>query len=174
MSRPVRTALTSLLVICLALLPAIWDAAGASAATAGNSSKINVSTSTFIAYATTSPTGVNPNGGPLVMSNSTGAQYFYIRNTGSTALSMVTLSLTYTSAPAKTAFYRCDAGVAFSSLNTCASGSRTTVNASVALSLSMQPGTWYAFELDPKRLTTPTVAVSVSSTQIRSPITTNS
>ena len=169
-----KVALTSLLVACAALPPGAAHAAGAGTTTATGDATTAISTSTFIAYATTSPTGSAAGGAGLVLAQTTAAQYFFVRNTGTTAISAVSLAVTYSSTPAKTDFSRCDPGVAFTSIGTCASGTRTAVTAAAALTLSMQPGSWYAFELDPKRMTTPTVGVSVSSTQIRSALTSNS
>lgn len=173
MNKSLRAALISTFSILISLSPWISSSAQASQRATATGVTSSASSATFIAYATTSASGGNPNGAALVLSNTTAAQYFYVRNTGTVAISMVSLGITYTAIPAKTAFYRCEAGVTFSALNTCASGVRTSILTSGTLALNLAPGSWYAFELDPKKLTTPTVSISVSSSQIRSPIFSN-
>ena len=168
----VRAALSSFLVASMTFMPMSLTPADAElSATTGNfGTPFSIGTASFVLFATNLSGGANPNGVALTLSNSTAAQYFYVRNTGSVAISAFSLTVTYSSTPARTDFYRCDAEVLFSARNTCASGVRTTVTTSSGLavvSLSLLPNSWVAFEIDPKKLTTPTVSTSVSSSQIR-------
>ncbi|MBC7463153.1 MAG: hypothetical protein H7227_02715 [Actinobacteria bacterium] len=156
------------------LIPA--DAESTAIAT-NASGATTLSTATFVVYATSTSTGANPGGTALVLNNSANAQYFYIRNTGTVSVAAVSITLSYSIAPIRTDFSRCDLGVAFASLNTCATGTRTVISAVTGVNtvtLSLPPNSFFAFELDPKKLTTPTVSVSVSSSQIRPVTTTNS
>lgn len=169
-----RAALTIFITIAFVLRPGnvLFAQAMGHGATATSTSTI--ASSTFIAYATTSVSGANPNGTALTLANTSAAQFFYIRNTGSTTISRIAFSITYTSTPAKTNLLRCGRNIAFLSPGNCASGSTTSVIASTSLALDMSPGDWYEFEVNPKKTTTPTVSVSVSSTQIRPAIISNS
>lgn len=174
-----RLALSSFLVACFTLIPSNLTPADADlAALAQNtSSPQSISTASFVVYATSSANGANPNGAALTLANTRDAQYFYVRNTGTVNIVAFSISVTYSVTPARTEFYRCDADVVFSAISTCASGTRTTLTNStntIALSNPLSPNSWIAFELDPKKLTTPTISVSVSSSQIRPGITINS
>jgi hypothetical protein len=172
--KSLRTVLTSLLVIVISLLPSSFENVQAASAARANQTTAGISSATFIAYATTSPTGANPNGSQLTLLNKTASQYFYIRNTGTVTISAITLNVSYTQVPAKTSFYHCALGVAFISLNTCASGIRASITGSGIVIITLPPNSWFALELDPKRLTTPSISVSISSSQIRSPLSLNS
>lgn len=174
-----RVAFSSFLVACMTLIPSNLNPADAdlAAAAENTSSPQSMSSASFVVYATSSSSGANPNGVALTLSNTRDAQYFYVRNTGSVDIIAFSIAVTYTVTPARTEFYRCDAGVIFSALNTCASGIRTTLTNSthtIALPNPLPPNSWVAFELDPKKLTTPTISVSVSSTQIRPALTIDS
>jgi len=172
-----RATFLSFLVAVFTFLPTGLIPADAElqATATSNVAATSLSTGTFVVYATRTPTGANPNGTALVLSRTSAAQYFYVRNTGSIAVTRFTIMLTYDGGPGNTTIDRCNVGVAFTSLNTCASGSRTamTITNSV-ITLTIQPNTWFAFELDPRKTVTPTVNISVASSQIRSPIVTNS
>ena len=168
----IRAALSSFLIASLTFFPmSLTPADALLSATTGNfGTPLSTGTASFVLFATNSSGGANPNGVALTLSNSTSAQYFYVRNTGSVAISAFSLSVTYTSTPSRTDFYRCEAEVVFSARNTCASGIRTTVTTSsgvAVVSMSLLPNSWVAFEIDPKKLTTPTIGASVSSSQIR-------
>lgn len=174
-----KVAFSSFLVACMTLIPSNLNPADANLAAAAQntSSPQSMSSATFVVYATSSSSGANPQGVALTLSNTRDAQYFYVRNTGTVNIMAFSISVTYSVTPARTEFYQCDAGVVFSALNTCASGTRTTLTNStntIALSNPLSPNSWIAFELDPKKLTTPTISVSVSSTQIRPALTIDS
>ena len=174
--KTIRIALLSFLIAAVTFAPVDLAQSNALVARANNASGVlSVGTGTFIAYATTSSSGAKPNA-PLTLLNSNGAQYFYIRNTGTIAITAVTVNLSYTSSTGATTFQHCNAQVVFSALNTCASGTSTSLSTSgtFAFSLSIQPNSWYEFELDPNKKTTPTISVTVSSSQIRPGFTTNS
>ena len=174
-----RLAFSSFLVACFTLIPSNLTPADADlAARAENSSRPqSISTASFVVFASTSSSGTNPNGALLTLSNSRDVQYFYVRNSGTVDITGFSLTVAYSVTPARTDFYRCEAGVVFSALNTCASGIRTiitTTSGQVTIPILLPPNSWIAFELDPKKLTTPTISVSVSSSQIRPGITINS
>ena len=174
-----RTAFSAFLVACMTLIPSTLNPAGADLAAAAQNtiSPQSMSSASFVVYATSSASGANPNGVALTLSYTRDPQYFYVRNTGTVDITAFSIIVTYTVTPARTEFYQCDMGVVFIALATCASGIRTTLTNStrtILLSNPLPPNSFVAFELDPKKLTTPTVSVSVTSTQIRPGITTNS
>lgn len=169
----VSATLISFFLLLDTLAPAslTYAQAGASAGTV--SASTSLSTARFIAYATTSTSGPNPLSA-LVLSNSSGSQDFYIRNTGTLALLSLTIALSYSSSPGTTTFFRCSAGVSFTG-SSCASGpTKVSVSQSGSVTLAFAANTWYAFQLNPTNKIVPTINVSVSSTQIRAPIITNS
>lgn len=175
----IRVTLFTFLCACITFIPLGLNSAEAelAAMTANGAAPQSLNTASFVVYATNSTSGANPNGAPLTLSYTRDAQYFYVRNTGTVDITGFSLAVTYSVTPARTEFYRCEVGVVFSALNTCASGIRTTIATNsglVTIPIPLPPNSWVAFELDPKKLTTPTVNVSVSSSQIRPGITTNS
>ena len=178
--RLIRTALISFFASSLTFFPmAIISAEAVPEAiansTASNPGGLSVRTGSFIAYATASPTGPNPGGSALVLTKTASAQYFYVRNTGSIDITKFSIAITYDAGPGPVTLDRCDAGVAFSALNTCATGVKTSMTiTSGVMTLAVAPNSWFAFELDPKKNVLPTISVSVSSGEIRSAIITNS
>ena len=173
----IRIALLSFLMAAVTFSPLDLTLSNATGTTAKSASgTLSVGTGTFIAYATTTSSGANPNA-PLTLSNSNGAQYFYIRNTGTIAITAVTLTISYTGNPNATTLVHCNEQITFRALSTCTSVSSTssaTTSGTFAISLSVQPNSWYEFELAPSKKVTPTIGVTVSSSQLRSRITTNS
>lgn len=134
----------------------------------------STATVAFIAYPTTSPSGSNPNGVALVLANTKSPQDFYVKNGGTISISSVTMTISMSSGSGKYTLFRCDIDVDFSA-GACVSGStKITVDASNPVTLPTPVGGWYAFEITPQNKTTPTISVSVSSSQIRAPIITNS
>lgn len=134
----------------------------------------SINSASIIAYATSTTTGANPNGVALRLNNSNAPQYFYIRNTGNVQISGVTIGISYSVAPNATVFLHCDQNVLFTNATTCASGSTTSMPGAGSITLNLAAGSWYAFEIDPQRTTRPTVSVSISHSQIRPSVTTDS
>lgn len=170
-----RAALLSFLVAVISFLPTFLVPIQASTAAIANNATgiLSASTGTFTVYAATSPTGAST-GVPLTMSNTPNDQYPYIRNTGSVAVARFTLTIT-TSPVQSFTLLRCALNVAFKSPNTCVSGSSTAVSISGGVvTLTIPANSWYDLDFKPNKGTTPTFSVSVSSSQIRSAITTNS
>lgn len=176
----IRATLISFFVAVLTFMPTELMVAGADLQATADSSAVNVAglsiaSGTFIAYATTSPTGANPNGTPLTLSRTSDAQYFYVRNAGSTSLVQFSISITYSAGPGPVTIDRCDIGVSFNNLNTCATGTKTVVTiTSGVITLTIPPNNWFQFELDPKKTVLPVISVSVSSSQLRPATVTNS
>jgi hypothetical protein len=172
--KPLSLALL-LALFAVALASPAGLAIAAPPAAQANSDVQNLSSATFIAYATTTTSGANPNGVALTLSNSNSRQTFYIRNTGTLAIRRISLTITYSVSPGTTTLFRCNVGVLFQTGNndTCASAGNTSVSASTSLTLAINPGSWYAFRLNPQNTTTPTISVSVSSAQIRLPVVSN-
>lgn len=176
----VRAALISFFISCITFFPMEVLSAGAVPQAIANSSSSNpaglsIGTGSFIAYAATSPTGPNPGGAALTLTKSAAAQYFYVRNTGTIDITSFSIAVTYDTGPGPVTLDRCDVGVSFSGVNTCSTGSKTAMPiVSGVMTLSLPPNSWVEFELDPKKNVLPTISVSVSSSQIRSSMTTNS
>jgi len=172
-----RAALLAFLVAVFTFFPSELIPADArpTAVTQNDLSATSISSATFVVYATTTPTGANPGGTPLTLNNTSSAQYFYVRNTGTVSVDRFSMSITYSVGSGSVTIDRCNVNVAFSGTNTCATGAKTSMTISAGvLTLSIPPNSWFAFELDPKKTVTPTVSVSVSSTQIRPAVITNS
>jgi hypothetical protein len=162
----------------LILLSALTATAGVASAdttaTSAAGQSTTVSSGSIIVYPTATTTGANPNGAALTLLNTNQAQYFYIRNTGTVRIVSLTITISYSSAGAKTSFHHCGENILFSGLNTCASGSTTLVPNSGTTPLNLSPGSWYAFEIDTKKTVTPTISVTVSTSQIRPALDTSS
>lgn len=156
------------------ILAGVVSAANALPIATSASAATNISTGTIIAYPSASTSGANPNGTALTLANTSLPQYFYVLNAGSIEIVSVTITISYSSTTAKKTFLHCGQNVLFSATNTCASGSPVTVAGSGSVSLNLTPGSWYAFEIDAKKVVTPTISVSVSSAEIRSAINSNS
>lgn len=150
------------------------SAANASPTTIATASATSITTDSIIAFPALTSSGANPNGLALTLANTSLPQYFYVRNTGSIDIVAITITVTYSSTTAKKTFLHCNQNTAFSGTNTCASGSSTLVNGSGVLSINLVSGSWYAFEIDAKKVVTPTISVSVSTSQIRTVLNTNS
>jgi hypothetical protein len=163
------------LIIAFGLtLAGVVSAANAVPIATTASAATSVSTGTIIAYPSISTTGANPNGTALTLANTSLPQYFYVLNSGSIEIVSVTITISYSSTTAKKSFLHCGQYVLFAGTNTCASGIPVTVAGSGAVTLNLTPGSWYAFEIDAKKVVTPTISVSVSSAQIRAAINSNS
>lgn len=170
-----RAALLSFLIATISFLPSFLIPAQAitNAVSTNASGALSLSTASFNAYATTSPSGAST-GSPLTMITSSGDQYPYIRNTGSIGITGFTMTIT-TSPVQSFTLKRCALNVAFKSPNTCVSGSSTTVSiVGGVVNLAIPANSWYALDFKPSKSTTPTFDISVSSSQIRSAIITNS
>jgi hypothetical protein len=172
-----RAALLSFLVAVFTFFPTelIPADAGATARASNNVTATSISSASFVVYATATPTGANPAGTALTLNNTSAAQYFYVRNTGTVSVARFSIAITYSGGPGTVTIDRCGANIAFSGTNTCASGTKTTMTISAGvMTLTIPANTWFAFELDPRKTVTPTISVSVSSTQIRPAVITNS
>jgi len=176
----IRTALISFIFAISTFLPSVLIPANADLMAtadtlASTPTSLSVGSGSFILYATVTPTGANPAGTALTLTKTTAAQYFYVRNTGTLAVVKFTINITYDAGPGPVTIDRCYEQVSFSALNTCAIGTKTPVSISGGvITLTIPPYSWFAFELDPKKNVLPVISISVSSSQIRTPITTNS
>ena len=170
--RKLEQFLSLILLSVLATTSGVASANTIATSAAGLTSTI--SSASIIVYPTTSTTGSNPEGTALILANTNQAQYFYIRNTGSVRIVSISIDVSYSSTGAKTSFLHCGQDVLFSALNTCASGTTTLIPNSGSINLDLSPGNWYAFELDTKKTVTPTISVTVSTSQIRPALDTNS
>lgn len=176
----VRVALISFLISSVSLFPtAIISADAASQAVANSSSSqpggTSITTGSFVVIPTLTPLGSNVPGTPLTLSKSSGAQYFYVRNSGNLDVVQFSFSITYDVPSGAVALKRCDTGVSFSGPNTCNTGSATVISVNGGVvDLLLPPNSWVELEIDTKKKVTPTFSISVSSSQIRSPILTNS
>ena len=142
--KTIRIALLSFLIAAVTFAPVDLAQSNALVARANNASgTLSVGTGTFIAYATTSSSGANPNA-PLTLSNTSGAQYFYIRSTGTIAITAVTATISYAGTPSTTTLLYCNEQVTFSARHTCSSGSSTSLptTGTFSISLSIQPNSW--------------------------------
>lgn len=176
----IKAALLSFLISCITFFPMEVMSADAvpqavASSSSSNSAGLSIGTGSFIVYATSSPSGPNPGGVALTLSKTSYAQYFYVRNTGNIDVARFSITISYDAGPGTVTLDRCNVGVSFTALNTCASGNKTAMSISNGvLTLSVPSNTWFSFELDPQKTVLPTINVSVSSSQIRSAIVTNS
>ena len=168
-----RKLVAPLLLIGVLLLASAVGSADASPGATSSGGPTSVNSASIIAYATDSTTGTNPNGANLTLLNSNVPQYFYIRNTGTVEILALTLNISYSTTPAKRSLLHCPQNVLFSAVSTCSTGTSTLISTLGAITLNVLPGSWYAFEFDPKKVTTATISVSVASSQIRSATTTS-
>lgn len=173
-----RTALTSALTAAITFAPMqLIPADAVVTAIANNSSNalatLSVSSASFILYPTANVAGANP-GAALTLAKTNASQYFYLRNTGSVEISRFSLSITGTSSAAFT-LSRCDEKVEFTSVDVCSSGSPTVITVLVGeITLTVPTSSWFNFQLTPSKQSTPSISVSVSSSQIRGGFVTNS
>ena len=172
----VRAALFSFLSACMTFIPiSLTSAEAGLAAMAENSgTSQSLNTASFVVYATNSSSGANP-GTALILSRTSNAQFFYLRNAGGIDFVKLSMLITYDATPGTVTLRRCNLGVAFSSTNTCSSGPTTTVTiTSGVVMLAFPSNSWFQFQIGTNKTVTPTISVSISSSQIRPGITTNS
>lgn len=169
----IRSALAAAIVGAISFAPIQLDVADA--ATLGRvTATTSYSSATFKLHATTTVGGAIT-GAALVLANSSAKQFFYIRNTGNLQINSYTMTVTGSAGGSSFTYRRCNANVAFTAADTCASGSPTTftLSANVA-TLTIPAGTNFHIQIAPNKVTTPTINISVSRSQARAGTTTNS
>ena len=172
----VRVALSTFLFACITLIPFSLTSAeaGLGAVTGNSATPQSLNTASVVLYATSTSSGAN-SGTALALSRTSNAQFFYLRNTGNVDFVKLSMLITYDNGPGTVTLLRCNLGVTFSSTNTCSSGSTTAVTiSSGVVTLAFPSNSWFQFQIDTNKTATPTISVSVSSSQIRPGITTNS
>ncbi len=147
----------------------------ADAATLGRvTATTSYSSATFKLHATTTVNGAIT-GTALVLSNSNAKQFFYIRNTGTMQINSYTMTVTGSASGSSFTYRRCNANVAFTAADTCASGTPTTFTlSSNVATLTIPAGTNFHIHISPNKTTTPTINISVARSQVAAGTTTNS
>lgn len=147
----------------------------ADAATLGRvTATTSYSSATFKLHATTTVNGAIT-GTALVLSNSNAKQFFYIRNTGTMQINSYTMTVTGSASGSSFTYRRCNANVAFTAADTCASGTPTTFTlSSNVATLTIPAGTNFHIQISPNKTTTPTINISVARSQVAAGTTTNS
>ena len=173
----IRATLISFLISVVTLAPVFLNVAdaGLTAKTNNSSGTLSVSTGTFILYAAGASDTANTHT-TYTLGNGGSVQHFYIINGGSFAITAFSLSVTDSSSGTIT-LTRCPVNTTYSKKGTCTGGITPTSVTPVAgtVTLSIPVGSWYEIEFNPQEgATAPIVSVAVSSSQIRSPIITNS
>ncbi len=168
-----KSALAAAIVGAISFAPNHLDVAEA-AALGRASASTSFSSATFRLHATTTVNGVIT-GAALVLSNSNAKQFFYIRNTGSMQINSYTMTVTGSASGSSFNYRRCNANVAFTAADTCASGSPTTFTlSSNVATLTIPAGTNFHVQIAPNKTTTPTINISVARSQVITGTTSNS
>ena len=168
-----KSALASAIIGAISLAPIQLDMADA--ATLGRvTATTSYSSATFKLHATTTVNGAIT-GTALVLSNSNAKQFFYIRNTGTMQINSYTMTVTGSASGSSFTYRRCNANVAFTAADTCASGTPTTFTlSSNVATLTIPAGTNFHIQISPNKTTTPTINISVARSQVAAGTTTNS
>ena len=173
LSRLTQTALAAAVVGAISLAPIQLDVADA-AALGRVSATTSFSSASFSLHATTTVGGAIT-GAALVLSNSNSKQFFYIRNTGGLQINSYTMTVTGSASGSSFNYRRCNANVAFTATDTCASGSPTTFTlSSNVATLTIPAGTNFHFQIAPNKTTTPTINIAVARSQVIAGTTSNS
>lgn len=170
----IRLVLVGLVIGSGSLAPIQLDVADAATTGRASATTASFSSGSFRLHATTSPSGA-VTGTALVLANSSAAQFFYLRNTGTMQINSFTMTVTGSAGGSIFTYRRCDANVAFTALNTCASGSFTTLTLSSNVgTLTIPAGTNFHIQITPNKTTTPTINITVSRSRASAGTTTNS
>ncbi len=168
-----KSALAAAIVGAISFAPSQLDIANA-AALGQAAATTSFSSATFRLHA--SPTaGGAITGSALVLSNTDARQYFYLINSGSLPISGFMLSVTGSANNSTFAFRRCEANAVFTGPNACSAGVPIAITlASDEASFSIPLNSTFHIQIIANKITTPTINVSVSRSQVRAGITTNS
>ena len=168
-----KSALAAAIVGAISVAPNLVDVADA--ATLGRvTASTSFSSATFRLYATLTAGGA-VTGSALTLSNSNAKQFYYIRNTGSMQINSYTMTVTGSASGSSFTYRRCDANVAFTAADTCASGTPTTFTlTSNVATLTIPAGTNFHIQITPNKTTTPTINISVARSQVIAGATSNS
>ncbi len=168
-----KSALAAAIVGAITFAPNQLDVADA-AALGRVTATTSFSSASFRLHATSSAAGAIT-GAALILSNSNAKQFFYIRNTGTMQINSYTMTVTGSASGSSFNYRRCNANVAFTAADTCASGSPTTFTlSSNVATLTIPAGTNFHIQIAPNKTTTPTINISVSRSQVIAGTTTNS
>ncbi|MCX6430372.1 MAG: hypothetical protein NTX12_05335 [Actinobacteria bacterium] len=149
------------------------DSASASAsANAFNSSALSVASGKYPVAVVTTTGAANPLAA-YVSPTSSATRLFYVKNFGTVAIKAFTLSVTGTNS-ATFVIRRCSIGANFTAVNTCSDALTPVTISAGALTLSIASGATQSLQFAPSKSTVATVSVSVSTSQVRAPVVTNS
>lgn len=168
-----RLSLVLVIVGTVSIVPIQLEVANA-AAFGRVTATTSFSSATFSLHATTTVGGAIT-GSALVLSNSNAKQFFYIRNTGTMQINSYTMTVTGSASGSSFTYRRCNANVAFTADDTCASGSPTTLTlSSNVATLTIPAGINFHIQIAPNKTTTPTIGIAVSRSQVIAGTTSNS
>ena len=175
----VRSTLIAAAVGVISLAPTLLiSAAAAINAHTNNVSAESIGTGTFKIYPSATVGGAA--GGAIALANVNGAQFAFINNSGTITTAQFTNTVTWSSG-STTKLSRCPLNTTFISATQCSDGSASVVIATGTLSgtglvvtFTIPTGSYLPISVTPSAKATPTISTSVSSTQIRTAVVTNS
>lgn len=175
----VRSTLIAAAVGVISLAPTLLVSATASInALTNNISAESTGTGTFKIYPSTAVGGAA--GGAIALSNSNAAQFAFINNSGTITTAQFTNTVTWSSG-GTTTLSRCPLNTTFTSATVCSDASTPVVIATgtvsgtgLVVTFTIPVGSYLPISVKTSGKATPTISTSVSSTQIRSAVVTNS
>ena len=176
----VRSTLIAAAVGAISLAPTLLlSATAANNARTNNVSAESVGTVTFKIYPSATAGGA-ATGAAITLANVNGAQFAFIKNSGTINTQKFTNIVTWTSG-STTTLKNCPLNTTFTSATLC-SNSTTPVTiatgslsgAALVVTFTIPSGSYLPISVTPSAKDTPTISTSVSSTQIRTATVTNS
>ena len=176
----VRSTLIAAVVGVISLTPTLLvSATAAISARISNSSTESVGTGTFKIYPSATAGGA-ATGAAITLSNSSAAQFLFIKNSGTIDTAKFTNTITWTSSRTTT-LKSCPLNTTFQSATLCSNSSApvtiatgTTSGTALVVTFTIPSGSYLPISVTPSGTGTPTISTSVSSTQIRTATVTNS
>lgn len=174
-----RSTLIAVVVGAITLAPTLLVSAMATLnAHVSNASAQSVGSGTFKIFPSATAGGAAT--GAITLSNTSAAQFAYIKNSGSIDTAKFTNTVTWAGVKTTT-LKRCPLNTTFSSATSCSDGSTpvtiatgTANAAALVITFTIPAGSYLPISIQPSKTDTPTISTSVSSTQIRTSTVTNS
>jgi hypothetical protein len=170
-----RSTFIAAVVGVISLAPTLLvSATAAISAYTANTSALSVGTGTFKIYPSAT-TGGAATGAAITLIRASGAQFLFIKNSGTIDTAKFTIDITWASS-SSTTLKNCPLNTTFSSATTCSdSSSPTTIFSGISsgtaqeVTFAIPAGSYLPISITPSAKDTPTISSSVSSIEIRTP-----
>ena len=173
-----RSTFIAVVVGAISLAPTLLGSATAAiSAYTNNASALSVGTGTFKIYPSATAGGA-ATGAAITLLNANGAQFLFIKNSGTINTAKFTIQITWAS-NSSTTLKNCPLNTTFNSATLCSNASTpvtissgTSSGTAQVVTFAIPAGSYLPISVTPSGKDTPTISASVSSTQIRTAIVT--